>query len=178
MRLLQARRPRAGSGHRHIRSVATLLAVSAILASAGQALASSPRPSLDVNVVACDPAAGGGTGTVDVPAGTAFDIAWDWETFTVSQEAAFYVSVKVAADIDGRPIANAWRYWTRPYYVAGADYPWFMFWKYPHRALRDGEAITFHVTPSLRFQVFDGTDWYPRGPIITLTCTIRGVDPV
>jgi hypothetical protein len=158
-----------------VRSIATLLALTAVFASSGQALASRPiHASIDVNVVACDPDAGGGNGTAQVPSGTDFNIAWDWEAYTLRQEAEFLHSVKVAADVDGTSIPDARRYWTRPYYVADAEYPWFMFWKYPHRALRAGQSITFTVTPSLRRPVFDGTDWYPRGPIVTLNCTITG----
>lgn len=173
---VQAGGTRWGTRRRRIRPLAVVLALAAILGSTSQALASSPsHVRIDVNVVACDQAVGGGSGTVEVPRGTAFNIAWDWEAFTLAQEAAFLHSAKVAAAIDGNSIARAGRYWTRPYYVADAEYPWFMFWKYPHRGLHTGQSITFTVTPSLRFPVFDGTDWYPRGPIVTLTCTIKGV---
>ncbi len=151
------------------------LALSALFAGAGQTLAAPPiHATIDVDTVACDPDVGGGTGNAEVPSGTDFNIVWDWETYTLPQEAVFRHSVEVAAAIDGASIHGGPRYWTQPYYVAGADFPWFMFWKYPHRALGIGESVTFTVTPILRRAVFDGVDMYPRGPIVTLTCTITG----
>jgi hypothetical protein len=176
MSLVQVGDARSRTGRRRVRSLAIVLSVAAILATTGQAVASSPhRAPVDVNVVGCDADVGDGDGVAEVPSGTKFNITWDWETYTIWQEATFLLSAKVDAAIDGKPIAMPLRYWTRPFYLAGEEWPWRMFWKFPHRALKAGQSIIFTVTPNLRFPVYDGTDWYERGPLVTLTCEIIGV---
>ncbi len=181
MGFVQVGGTRSRRGRGRARVLALVLSLVAVFATTGQTLASDHhrgpdhRVPVDVYVVGCDKEVGGGTGMAEVPSGTRFNITWDWQTYSWWQEAVFLFSVDVDAAIDGMAIAHPSRYWTRPFYLAGEDWPWRMFWKYPSRALKAGQSITFTVTPTLQFPVFDGTDWYPRGSIGTLSCKITGV---
>jgi hypothetical protein len=147
--------------------LAAVLSVSVLVAATAPVYAAAPTA--NVSLVACFFANGG---SASVPAGTDFNITAGYGTSTLWQEAMFFLSVKVVADIGGVPIDRTYRYWTRPQAVP-PDF-WIMTWKYPVRALGQGQSITVNYAWILRFPIYNGTGWTPRGPLLTVSCTITG----
>ena len=146
---------------RRARLLAALISLSAVLAAVGPAQA--VRPQVKVNIVDCVFA--GGETTVD--AGVPFLLDAGWSALTPFHELAFFVSQRTVASINGVAIRNANRYWRLPQKNSPfSDVPWLMSWDYPVKALAAGQSITVGYEWILRFQITDGVDIYPRGPVL------------
>jgi hypothetical protein len=150
------------TNHPRVRLLAVVLSLSALIAAAGPAQASSPPP-VKVNVVDC--IFGGGTATVDAGVPFLLDAGWTGTSFW--HEVEFLLSQRTVAAIDGVAIKHANLYWGFP--KKSDLYPpftWLVFWDYPVKGLAHEHSITVTYDWNLRFPVFDGVDHYAAGPVL------------
>jgi hypothetical protein len=147
--------------HPRVRLLAVTLSLSALFAAAGPAQAVSPP--VKVDIVGC--VFSGGEATVD--AGVPLLLDAGWAALTPFHELAFFVSQRTVASINGVPIRNPNRFWRLPQKsYPFPDLPWLMSWDYPVKPLAPGQSITVGYDWNLRFQVSDGVDTYPSGPVL------------
>lgn len=119
-------------------------------------------------------------GQVSVPAGSRVNLEFHWDSLHAWNNWMFLLAERSVVDIDGTSIRAAGRYWGSPYPVPGTDEgdPPFIsrvLWQYhTGRSLQAGQSMTVFVDLSLRFPVYDGWEWSPRGQLIAWSCQITG----